>query len=290
MRLRDVTRRLHESPVPKQFCRFGGTKSLLQRTIERTLSRIPPTRVHVVVTGSQDTIAARQLRPYPGAQLLAQPRSRGTAPAALLGALAVAERDPSALLLLAPCDHVFLDRNEYYSALDRACHAARSLDSVVIIGAEPDAPCSDYGWILTEARASETPRVLALVEKPPAERAQRLFEIGALWSTLILVAPVRAFLQMYGDICPELLARFSASFAAAPEQRDDELEQAYLLDSAIDLSADVLALAANLRACPLSRRAEWIDLGDERRLLAWLSRQSMFAPPPLVATPRGAST
>jgi len=288
VRLRDVTRRLAESPVPKQFCRFGGSRSLLQRTIERTMSWIPPARVHVVVTGAQHTIAARQLRAYPGAQLLAQPHGRGTAPAALLGALAVAERDASALMVLAPCDHVFVDRSEFDSALDRACQAARSLDSVVIVGAEPDAPCSDYGWILTEARASEIPRVLALVEKPPLKRAQRLFEIGALWSTLIVVAPVRAFLNMYRETCTELLERFSASFAAA--HREAALEEAYLQSRAVDLSADVLALASNLRACPLSRRAEWIDLGDERRLLAWLSRQRVFAPPPPVATRRGAST
>jgi mannose-1-phosphate guanylyltransferase len=268
--------------VPKQFCRFGADMSLLQQTIARTAPWIPAERVTVVVTGDQHGIAAQQLAPFGGAALLVQPRSRGTGPAALLAALAVHERDPEATMVLTPCDQAFTNPAQLLATLAHACSAARVLDRVVLVGAEADAPCSDYGWIVAEPPRDEVPsRVDLFVEKPTRERAEELFRAGALWSTLILAARTSTFLHLYAELQPELLARLSAScasFARDCRARSAALSRAYQARELVDLSRDVLAHARDVHVCRLPRTAGWIDLGDEERLARWLAYARARAP------------
>src|SRR5690554_1283393 len=105
-RLWPVSRELH----PKQFLPLVGELSMLQATLARTddLSASPPV---VVCNEEHRFMVAEQLRQVdlrPGALLL-EPQGRNTAPAVALAALRELARDPEALLLVLPADHLIRD-------------------------------------------------------------------------------------------------------------------------------------------------------------------------------------
>ncbi len=69
---------------PKQFRRFGGNHSLLQKTLMRFLQRFEPASLHVITGRAYAEIARTQCSAvHPGLerQLILEPASRNTAPA-----------------------------------------------------------------------------------------------------------------------------------------------------------------------------------------------------------------
>ena len=129
---------LSRQGYPKQFVPLAGTGSLFQQSAERLSGRsrrvcfAPP----VVVTGTDFRfVATEQLAEIgiePGAVLL-EPEGRNTAPAVLAAALHLAARDPEALMLIAPADHLLPDRNVFRATVARALPAALS-GQIVLFG------------------------------------------------------------------------------------------------------------------------------------------------------------
>jgi len=68
----------------------------------------------------------------------------------------------------------------------------------VLFGVEPDTAAGDYGWIsVASLRHGHRPlrAVTSFVEKPHPREAERLFEAGAVWNTMVMVVRVRALLD-----------------------------------------------------------------------------------------------
>jgi mannose-1-phosphate guanylyltransferase len=64
---------------------------------------------------------------------------------------------------------------------------AASENHIVLVGAVPDHPETQYGWIVTRDAPGPTRRVACFCEKPPLALAERLLRGGALWNTLVMV-------------------------------------------------------------------------------------------------------
>ncbi len=96
---------------PKQFLPLASEQSMLQQTALRVATSdgfAPPI---VVCNVDHRFMVAEQLRTIdidPRAIVL-EPVGRNTAPAAAIAALMLAEKDPGALLLLLPSDHIVAD-------------------------------------------------------------------------------------------------------------------------------------------------------------------------------------
>ena len=98
---------LSRKSYPKQFSALNGQDSLFQQAATRLSG--PGFDRPVVVTNSEFRfIVVEQLAAAgidPGAVLI-EPSGRNTAPAILAAGLQIAARDPQALILVAPSDHV----------------------------------------------------------------------------------------------------------------------------------------------------------------------------------------
>jgi mannose-1-phosphate guanylyltransferase/mannose-6-phosphate isomerase len=102
---------LSRKAYPKQFLALtGGDKSLFQMSCERFAS---PAFAPPVILGGSDHrfIIAEQMRELgvKPSSIVLEPVGRNTAPAAAIAALVAAERNPDALILLAPSDHIIAD-------------------------------------------------------------------------------------------------------------------------------------------------------------------------------------
>jgi mannose-1-phosphate guanylyltransferase len=269
-RLLQVTRRMTGRPTPKQFCSFGGGRTLIQETLARLVPLAPPDRITVVVQEAHLGTAGEQLAPFRGRRILAQPRDCGTGVGLLCALVHVLRRDPRALVLACPSDHGIRDLATFRHGIAAAC-AASELGSAVLLGVEADRPRTDYGWIVPGPElAPGVRRVAAFVEKPERAEALALAARGGLFSTMVLVARARALLRLFERVRPGLVALLEAVAALPAPAQEIHLRRAYALCASCDLSRDILGPAADLAVLSWPAELGWTDLGTPERLAEWL--------------------
>ena len=97
---------LSREAYPKQFHRLTGAQTLLQQTCRR-FAGSPFNGITVLSNRRHRFLVAEQLEELGApAKIVLEPVGRNTAPAACIAALLAAERDPKALVLLTPSDHL----------------------------------------------------------------------------------------------------------------------------------------------------------------------------------------
>ncbi|MGM0574130.1 MAG: sugar phosphate nucleotidyltransferase [Myxococcota bacterium] len=282
-RLRPVTRREDGTCVPKQFCRFFGGRSLLDRTLDRAERVADPERIVTVVAREHWQWWQPLLERLPPDHVVVQADDRGTAAGLLLPLARIARKDPRATVVVTPSDHFVADEEVLEEALAEAVGVARDSDAggdadapeerpAVLLGMTPDRPETGYGWIVPgPVRGDGAPGVEAFVEKPDETKARRLMDEGALWSSFLLVAEAGALLQVYARTTPgliqavdDLLRQEERAQATSPVIHENRA----LPD--LDFSGDVLeAVPERLRVVAVPP-CGWTDLGTPARLRACL--------------------
>lgn len=257
--------------VPKQFAPLDHGRSLLERTVERIGPLLPGRRTIVVVCHAFRELAREQLRAYPDVEIIAQPRSAGTAPGLLLPLARIRSRAPGATVTIFPSDH-FVPHPRPFLAAVRA--AARAVDAsperVVLLGIDPEGPETEYGWIVPGRTGRERPggavEVRRFVEKPDAASAGRLLRDGALWNSFVSVGRVATYWRLARSLLPrqtELFERYAASLGTGEEERT--LESVYERMEPADFSRAVLCRARELMVVRV-RGSGWSDWGSPERV------------------------
>ena len=259
---------------PKQFCRFGGGESLLQMTLVRAQRATRPSRLVPVVVEPHRAWWHPELHDVPVHSVLVQPGNRGTAVAILHAVLHILRRDADPLIVLHPCDHGVVAEAPLLEALDRAIAAASAApDELVLLGAIPEHPETEYGWIVPEpGDATSVRRVTRFVEKPSLPVAAGLLRQGALWNTFLLAASGRALLSVFRRSLPQLVNDY---FQAMPRTGwcADSLARLYGSLPVLDFSRDVLERSTDRLRVARLRACGWTDLGTPARLESWLARR-----------------
>lgn len=101
-RLQELTREITGAPIPKQYCRLLGERSLLEATLDRARHVTPPHRTLVVVNSDHLAIGRDQLDGVPTANVVVQPCNRDTGPGLLFALQHLAQTDPSAIVVVMP--------------------------------------------------------------------------------------------------------------------------------------------------------------------------------------------
>ncbi|MFN3164736.1 MAG: sugar phosphate nucleotidyltransferase, partial [Pseudohongiellaceae bacterium] len=116
--------------------------------------------------------------------LILEPTGRNTAPAVALAALHAVSRDPDALLLVLPADHVIQDVPAFVEAVGKAVPMAQQ-GRLMTFGVVPTSPETGYGYIKCGAGLGEDLYDLErFVEKPDAATASAYLESGNyLWNS-----------------------------------------------------------------------------------------------------------
>jgi mannose-1-phosphate guanylyltransferase len=271
-RLAPLTRALYGTDVPKQFAVLAGDRSLMQSTIDRAASLTLLDRISVVVTAHHEPIARAQLAPYPGVELVVQPRNLDTGPGLLLPLVRVLARAPSARVVFLPSDHHVVDAAPIATALSDAGDGGLG-DKITLLGVTPTGPEIEYGWIVRGARVARTSgyAVRCFHEKPSTDAAQRLWQRGGLWNTFISAGPAELFWQLAQRYLPshsEQLARYAAAIDSADEPA--ALRAAYDGMAPANFSRSVLSHAGALAVVPVTGSG-WCDWGSPQRVFASLA-------------------
>ncbi len=170
--------------TPKHVLPLGDHgRPLLRATYDRARSLAD--EVFVLTEQRQRPIIETVLPEVDSAHLILEPQARGTTNAFGLAALTLMERDPSAVMMAMPADHVVHGTVKIRKAVRTAVAAAASTDSLVTVGLKPTFPSIGLGYIHATGRLSGgTLRVRRFVEKPDLASARRYMRSGAYYWNL----------------------------------------------------------------------------------------------------------
>jgi mannose-1-phosphate guanylyltransferase len=283
IRLRELTRHVYGDDRPKQYAVLTGSKSLLRQTLDRVSMLVPRQQIAVVtMTGHSAYVTAELKHEIPAPHVLEQPRDRGTAAAVLLAAHWILSRDPAAVMVVLPSDH-FVGEDEAFMGHvgDALKFLDRQGDRIVLLGAEPSEPETDYGWIelgepLPGTGPSQLYRVRHFREKPTQSMAEELFRAGALWNTFVFAGRATALVEAGSDCLPALherLARLSKFLGTEHERW--AIRQAYELSPRANFSQAVLERCPRKLAVVRLSAVSWRDLGTPRRVVKTLGELGM---------------
>jgi mannose-1-phosphate guanylyltransferase len=293
VRLRPLVREVSGDERPKQYVSLLDSRSLLQQTIDRLGALTPPARTVVVTMRSHAAYITGALRELGYPRVLFQPEDRGTAAAVLLAAHWIRAHDPGATVVVTPADHLVLEEAHLTGHVGAVARFVQQHPEwLVLLGARPTEPETEYGWIQAGPRVGWTAegpvyRILRFWEKPSAELAAVLYTSGCLWNTLVLVAGARALVAAGAECVPELndrLGRLAAFFGT--EHESWAMGQAYALAPSANFSQSVLQRGPGALAVSKLPAVTWCDLGSPGRVLRTVAALGL-TPPWLVGALHG---
>ena len=258
---------LSRQSLPKQFVKLVGDESLFQASVRR-FSGAGFRQPVVVTSDSFRFVVTEQLDAIgtAAAATLIEPAPRNTAPAVLCAALWLRERDPAALMLVVPSDHVIPDSQGFRTTVEAALPAARNGD-IVTFGIAPTRPDTGYGYLelagpFCQAAAARQPLV-RFVEKPDSATAEAMIGAGHfMWNAGVFLFSVKTIITAFERHAPDMMA---PALAALQQSRTDlhftrlaEGPWAQVQDISIDYA--IMEKAGNLSVMPYG--GSWSDLGS----------------------------
>ena len=251
---------------PKQLLPLTSDRSMLQDTVARVTGPgfAPPMIVcneeHRFVIAEQ----MRQLQVDPEAIVL-EPRGRNTAPAVTIAALLLAAKDPEAIMLVLPSDHVIGDIPRFREAIAVAATAARRR-ALITFGIPPTRPETGYGYIERGDPCNGIPgcfNIKRFVEKPDLPTAEAyVADDRYAWNSGMFVFSVGSYLDEMARLKPDMLELCRQSVARAVIDLDFlrlEPESFAALES---ISVDYAVMEHTTKGAIVPADMEWSDVGS----------------------------
>ena len=258
--------------LPKQFLALAGKGTLFQQTLARTV-QLPQVAAPIVVASEDHRfLAADQLLEagIDDATIVLEPLARNTAPAIALGALQALQRDPDAILLVLPADHLVGDTAAFVQAVERALPLARK-DWLVTFGIRPDRPETGFGYIRrAEAIDDHGYRVEQFVEKPDLATAESYLADGGYdWNSGMFLFKAARYLEELAAHAPAMLAAVREAHAKASVDLDFVRIDRDAFAPVPDDSIDYAVMEKTRRAAVIPVSCAWSDIGSWSAL--WLT-------------------
>jgi mannose-1-phosphate guanylyltransferase/mannose-6-phosphate isomerase len=256
---------LSRASYPKQLLKLSSQRTMLQDTVARGLIDVGFAAPVLVCNEDHRFLVDDQLQQIgikPQAILL-EPKARNTGPAIAAAALWLLARDPDALMLVQPSDHVIASPADFHRGVMRGLAAAQE-GRLVTFGIKPARPDTGYGYIQSgEALSDGVFGVDRFVEKPDRETAQRFLDSGTFfWNSGIFLLSARAYLGELSRINPVMLE------ACERAVRDGQEDLAFFrlgaepFGEAPSLSIDHAVMEHTSRAAVVPVDMAWSDVGS----------------------------
>ncbi|MDT8388531.1 MAG: mannose-1-phosphate guanylyltransferase/mannose-6-phosphate isomerase [Thiogranum sp.] len=250
---------------PKPLLSMVGKYTLLQDTTTR-LDSIHAIGNPVFVCNEEHRfMVAEQVRALgkePEAILL-EPQGRNTAPALTVAALYLAQKDPAALMVVMPADHVIPDSALFCAAVEQGGKLAEK-GYLVTFGVVAHKPETGYGYIRRgeEIEGSGVFGVERFVEKPDQATAQQYLDAGDYyWNSGIFVMQAALWLEQMEKFAPGILD--ACQSAMQDNTRDSDflrVNKKAFLASPSD-SIDYAVMEKTDRAVVVPLTGSWSDVG-----------------------------
>jgi mannose-1-phosphate guanylyltransferase/mannose-6-phosphate isomerase len=208
---------ISRSNKPKQFLALGGEFSMFQNTVIRV--RADGFAAPWLLANEDAILHINTQLPVTDvlpAGVIIEPIQRGTAAAVAAMVQVIGNKNPDALILVMPADHVISKPELFRDAVLRSVPLAK-FGKIVTFGIVPTAPETGYGYIrpghalIAESRSIgfsvEQPG--GFLEKPDAVTATKFVEQGYLWNAGIFLFKASTMLKEFQSHAPDTLSAVS---------------------------------------------------------------------------------
>ncbi|ASQ91324.1 mannose-1-phosphate guanyltransferase [Prosthecochloris sp. GSB1] len=257
---------------PKQFIDLFGEGTMIESTVSRIGRRISPDRTYVVTSMQGREMMERALPEFPPENILVEPVPRDTAPCIALVTAYIKKKDPEAVTIVLPSDHLVLDEEAFWKILDAGVEIAGDRKSIVTIGVTPDRPETGYGYIQVErvSRADCLPpdggislySVRAFAEKPDRATAQEFLDSGDFyWNSGIFIWHLGVISSEFERSMPDLYKDMQGIYDSLGTEKEREvIEDVYSWNHPVSIDSGVMEKAENVYM--LAGDFGWVDLGS----------------------------
>ncbi len=260
--------------APKQFVSIFGGVSLITRAVLRVSEMAEPGGIHVLTNERLLDELRNHLKSQADIEglaidYLAEPTPRNTAAAIALAAAYLLRRDPDAVMVVLPSDHL-LEDGERWARTMRVAAGLAGEGRLVTLGLTPAYPETGYGYIrmgaeLPAHREAEVAghEVVAFVEKPDRATAEEFLATGEyLWNSGMLVARADAVLHELDAAGASAIADAARQIASRPPAEWTSADARALFEALPSVPFDKAALEVSSRVAVVPADLEWSDVGS----------------------------
>ncbi len=256
---------LSREHYPKPLMPLVSEQTLLQDTAIR-LDAVPEQGDAVYVCNEEHRFLVAeqvaQLGKTPSTIIL-EPEGRNTAPALTLAALYLLKRDPEAMMVVMPADHVMTEPQAFVDAVQQGRGDAAA-GALVTFGIVADRAETGYGYIKRAAAVPDSAAfaVEQFVEKPDQQTAEQYLESGDYyWNSGIFLMRADRWLEEVERFHPEILEHCRAAMDKGKQDSDFfRANKAEFLACPSD-SIDYAVMENTDRAVVVPLSAGWSDVG-----------------------------
>ncbi|MCK5308896.1 MAG: mannose-1-phosphate guanylyltransferase/mannose-6-phosphate isomerase, partial [Zetaproteobacteria bacterium] len=256
---------LSREHYPKPLLPLVSDRTLLQETACR-LDAIPDLGDAVYVCNEEHRfLVAEQvveLGKTPSTIIL-EPQGRNTAPALTLAALYLVSKDPDAMMVVMPADHVMTQPEQFVDAVNQASpHAGNG--ALVTFGVVPGGPETGYGYIKRGEKLGDGVAfsVAEFVEKPDLKAAEQYVSAGDYyWNSGIFLMRANQWLAEIERYRPDI--KNACDLAMEQGRQDSDffrVNQQAFRDCPGD-SIDYAVMEKTGKAVVVPISAGWSDVG-----------------------------
>lgn len=251
---------------PKQLLPLAGPRTMIQDTVDRVSGFISAEQTWVVTNRSQAVETARQLAEVPGDQIVIEPCGRNTAPCIGLAAIRLLQRDPDAVMLVMPADHVIGTKEQFEAGVNGALEAVKAdPNALVLFGVPPNYPATGFGYIERGESLGghkDCYRVASFREKPDREKAEEFVATGNFyWNCGIFVWRADRILSAIAEFEPDIHQQLVQLIPAiGTDGWDESLEKIFPEMKSISIDYAVLERAPGVSV--LEAPYAWDDVGS----------------------------
>jgi len=241
---------------------------MLQSTVDRLAGFCPRDRLLILTNQHLVDSIAQQLPDVPRECIIGEPAKRDTAPCVALAAALIMAKDPEAIMIVMPSDHVIRPNDLFQDALSCAAELVQQDQSrIVTFGIKPTYPAEVFGYIERSTTILESSRYPAYVverfrEKPDSATAQQFLDAGTFyWNAGIFVWKARVIFDAIKQFAPDIAARIetiAAAIGSVHYERTLHDEFCAIEGTSIDYA--VMERYDNV--CVIETPFEWDDLGN----------------------------
>lgn len=251
---------------PKQFLDILGTgRTLLQMTFDRFNEICPVENIYIVTSSIYKDTIQEQLPELGEEQILLEPARRNTAPCIAYANYKIYKKNPNAVIVTAPSDHLILKEDTFKKVINEGLDFVSNNDALLTLGINPSRPETGYGYIQINGTKSienkNINKVKTFTEKPDKKLAKVFYESGEfLWNAGIFIWSLKSIMKAFEEFLPDVDQLFKDGIEVYNTEKETEfIAETYNECKNISIDYGVMEKAENVFV--YGTDVGWADLG-----------------------------
>ena len=266
--------------LPKQFLDFTSAgHSFLRFTYDRMKAIVPEENILVVSLNRYRDLVKQQLPELRDGNLLLEEYNRNTAPAITYATYKILKRDPDAVMISTPADHVINHHDIFNETIHKALADAEESGSLTTIGIVPTRPDPNFGYIqaIGDQDSGKPLKVKTFTEKPDEELAKVFMESGEfLWNSGIFLWKASVIREELEKHAPDITRLWTGWEDALDTDREADFVMNIYRSDCPRISIDYAVMEKTDKAWVFPAKFKWADIGNWESLYEYLAQHDSF--------------